>query len=199
MYQEKTSGSAASNMTLSSPSSATVRATTSVRHSRTCSVIPSDLIMIMCAPGVEVALGELDRLSDVTGALGLQGVDCARSARALDPDLGLRLQPSIAHGLGQANEVVHGERDIAGSAPIDTGRFFRWSCEASLDGLAPTWGERPITDPRRPHFPHAAAIRRERLRGRWAGARLRRSGWCLEREQIGSRPDTAAGCEPRFS
>src|SRR5512139_4131330 len=49
-YQENTSGSAASNITLSSPSSLMNRAGTSVRHDLTCSVTPSDSIMMRWAP-----------------------------------------------------------------------------------------------------------------------------------------------------
>ncbi len=45
-YQVNTSGSAASNITFSSPSSFTIFATTSVRQLRTFSVIPSDSTMM---------------------------------------------------------------------------------------------------------------------------------------------------------
>ena len=45
-----TSGSAASNMTRSVPSCSTISEITSVRHSRTFSVIPSDSIITMWAP-----------------------------------------------------------------------------------------------------------------------------------------------------
>src|SRR3990172_2497922 len=50
MYQLNTDGSAASNITLSSPSSLTIFETTSVRQLLTFSVIPSDSTMIRCAP-----------------------------------------------------------------------------------------------------------------------------------------------------
>src|SRR4030067_61102 len=50
MYQLNTAGSAASNITLSRPSSLTIFATTSVRQLLTFSVIPSDSTMIRWAP-----------------------------------------------------------------------------------------------------------------------------------------------------
>src|SRR5207244_13596068 len=109
----KTSGSAASNMTRSSPSSATIRATTSVRHSRTLGD-PFRLDHEHVGAGLEVALGEVKCLSNVARPLGLERLDCGGATGAeLDPDYGLRLQAGRAHHLCESYEVVDGESDEA--------------------------------------------------------------------------------------
>jgi hypothetical protein len=128
------SGSAASNITCSRPSSETIRETTSVLHSRTCSVMPSDSIITIVAPASRCCRASSIAWPTSRLPSAFARSDRARPARSeLDADPGLRFETARNHRPGQSDQVLRGQRDEPARDLEDVEAELRALAETAID------------------------------------------------------------------